>query len=82
MLAIWFSKLHLRSHTTQIINGVQEKCVTTRLPAANSASISRPTCSQKCAATQAVARAAAMQVDGFRPGLFGRLINLVTGRRR
>jgi hypothetical protein len=23
-----------------------------------------------------------MQVDGFRPGLFGRLINLVTGRRR
>jgi len=24
----------------------------------------------------------AMQVDGFRPGLFGRLINLVTGRRR
>jgi len=25
---------------------------------------------------------AAMQVDGFRPGLFGRLINLVTGRRR
>jgi hypothetical protein len=25
---------------------------------------------------------AAMQVDGFRPGIFGRLINLVTGRRR
>jgi hypothetical protein len=25
---------------------------------------------------------AAMQVDGFRPGLFGRLLNLVTGRRR
>ena len=25
---------------------------------------------------------AAMQVDGFRPGLFGRLFNLVTGRRR
>ena len=25
---------------------------------------------------------ATMQVDGFRPGLFGRLINLVTGRRR
>ena len=24
----------------------------------------------------------AMQVDGFRPGLFGRLINLFTGRRR
>ncbi len=24
----------------------------------------------------------AMQVDGFRPGIFGRLINLVTGRRR
>ena len=23
-----------------------------------------------------------MQVDGFRPGLFGRLINLFTGRRR
>jgi len=23
-----------------------------------------------------------MQVDGFRPGLFGRLLNLVTGRRR
>ena len=23
-----------------------------------------------------------MQVDGFRPGIFGRLINLVTGRRR
>jgi hypothetical protein len=23
-----------------------------------------------------------MQVDGFRPGLFGRLIDLVTGRRR
>jgi hypothetical protein len=23
----------------------------------------------------------AMQVDGFRPGLFGRLINLLTGRR-
>ena len=23
-----------------------------------------------------------MQVDGFRPGFFGRLINLVTGRRR
>jgi hypothetical protein len=22
-----------------------------------------------------------MQVDGFRPGLFGRLINLLTGRR-
>ena len=25
---------------------------------------------------------ATMQVDGFRPGIFGRLINLVTGRRR
>jgi hypothetical protein len=25
---------------------------------------------------------AAMQVDGFRPGLFGRLIGLFTGRRR
>jgi hypothetical protein len=25
---------------------------------------------------------AAMQVDGFRPGIFGRLLNLVTGRRR
>jgi hypothetical protein len=25
---------------------------------------------------------ATMQVDGFRPGLFGRLINLLTGRRR
>jgi hypothetical protein len=24
----------------------------------------------------------AMQVDGFRPGLFGRLLDLVTGRRR
>jgi len=24
----------------------------------------------------------AMQVDGFRPGIFGRLMNLVTGRRR
>jgi hypothetical protein len=24
---------------------------------------------------------ATMQVDGFRPGLFGRLINLLTGRR-
>jgi hypothetical protein len=24
---------------------------------------------------------ASMQVDGFRPGLFGRLINLITGRR-
>jgi hypothetical protein len=23
----------------------------------------------------------AMQVDGFRPGLFGRLLNLLTGRR-
>ncbi|HET9861820.1 MAG TPA: hypothetical protein VFP37_00135 [Steroidobacteraceae bacterium] len=23
-----------------------------------------------------------MQVDGFRPGLFGRLLDLVTGRRR
>jgi hypothetical protein len=23
-----------------------------------------------------------MQVDGFRPGFFGRLLNLVTGRRR
>lgn len=23
-----------------------------------------------------------MQVDGFRPGIFGRLIDLVTGRRR
>ena len=23
-----------------------------------------------------------MQVDGFRPGLFGRLMDLVTGRRR
>jgi len=23
-----------------------------------------------------------MQVDGFRPGIFGRLLNLVTGRRR
>lgn len=25
---------------------------------------------------------ASMQVDGFRPGIFGRLLNLVTGRRR
>lgn len=25
---------------------------------------------------------AAMQVDGFRPGLFGRLIGMFTGRRR
>jgi hypothetical protein len=25
---------------------------------------------------------AAMEVDGFRPGLFGRLIGLFTGRRR
>jgi hypothetical protein len=25
---------------------------------------------------------AAMQVDGFRPGLIGRLLNLMTGRRR
>ena len=25
---------------------------------------------------------ASMQVDGFRPGLFGRLIGLFTGRRR
>ncbi len=25
---------------------------------------------------------ATMQVDGFRPGLFGRLIGLFTGRRR
>ena len=25
---------------------------------------------------------ASMQVDGFRPGIFGRLIDLVTGRRR
>jgi hypothetical protein len=24
----------------------------------------------------------AMQVDGFRPGLFGRLMDLVTGKRR
>ena len=24
----------------------------------------------------------AMQVDGFRPGIFGRLMDLVTGRRR
>ena len=24
----------------------------------------------------------AMQVDGFRPGIFGRLLDLVTGRRR
>jgi hypothetical protein len=31
---------------------------------------------------QTVSARAAMQVDGFRPGLFGRLINLVTGRRR
>ena len=23
-----------------------------------------------------------MQVDGFRPGIFGRLINLLTGRQR
>ena len=23
----------------------------------------------------------AMQVDGFRPGIFGRLINMLTGRR-
>jgi hypothetical protein len=25
---------------------------------------------------------ASMQVDGFRPGIFGRLLDLVTGRRR
>jgi len=31
---------------------------------------------------QSVSPRAAMQVDGFRPGLFGRLIDLVTGRRR
>ena len=31
---------------------------------------------------QGVNPRASMQVDGFRPGLFGRLINLVTGRRR
>ena len=31
---------------------------------------------------QTLSPRAAMQVDGFRPGIFGRLINLVTGRRR
>ena len=31
---------------------------------------------------QSVSPRASMQVDGFRPGIFGRLINLVTGRRR
>lgn len=31
---------------------------------------------------QSASPRAAMQVDGFRPGLFGRLLNLMTGRRR
>ena len=31
---------------------------------------------------QAVSARAAMQVDGFRPGLFSRLIGMMTGRRR
>ena len=31
---------------------------------------------------QGVSPRASMQVDGFRPGIFGRLLNLVTGRRR
>jgi hypothetical protein len=31
---------------------------------------------------QSVTARATMQVDGFRPGLFGRLLDLVTGRRR
>jgi hypothetical protein len=31
---------------------------------------------------QTVSARAAMQVDGFRPGLFSRLIGLMTGRRR
>ena len=31
---------------------------------------------------QNVSSRATMQVDGFRPGLFGRLLDLVTGRRR
>jgi hypothetical protein len=31
---------------------------------------------------QNVSARASMQVDGFRPGFFGRLFNLVTGRRR
>ena len=31
---------------------------------------------------QSASPRASMQVAGFRPGIFGRLINLVTGRRR
>jgi hypothetical protein len=31
---------------------------------------------------QTLSARAAMQVDGFRPGIFSRLIGLVTGRRR
>ena len=31
---------------------------------------------------QSASARSTMQVDGFRPGLFGRLLNLVTGRRR
>jgi hypothetical protein len=31
---------------------------------------------------QKMSARATMEVDGFRPGLFGRLLNLVTGRRR
>jgi hypothetical protein len=31
---------------------------------------------------QAANPRSAMQVDGFRPGIFGRLLDLVTGRRR
>ena len=31
---------------------------------------------------QSASARGAMQVDGFRPGIFGRLLNLVTGRRR
>ena len=31
---------------------------------------------------QTVSARAAMQVDGFRPGIFSRLIGMMTGRRR
>ena len=62
-------------------SGVSEKCVTTRLPAANS-DINLPPDALAEMRRQNTNPRAAMQVDGFRRGIFGRPINLVTGRRR
>ena len=64
-----------------ILQGVHRKCVTTH-SASGEFRINLPPDVLAEMRRQTGSARSTMQVDGFRPGLFGRLIDLFTGRRR